>query len=392
LVFNKSRNLYRFSQARVAAKEKPILVAEGYIDVIALERAGFAAVAPLGTALTEDQLGMIWKACKRPILCFDGDKAGLKAAERGLDRALPLISADKTLAFGFMPEGQDPDDVIRAKGAAAIEAIVASAMPLGSFLFQREQEREPLVSAEARAGLRKRLRFLTTQVTDPDLQRELNDEMKRALDGLFAPAAKAAFTPKARGKGDQNGLLGNATAELRLKIKAGAAKPTRALLDIVGAPLRNPALLEGGEEAFASLVIDHPGLNALRHGLLDLHHGQKPIDFETVRLHLAQLGQDGAVSALDDARRAPINPYARNREEHGTLAKAWRVAMERLEAKRILATDAAHAVSAAGGGDNEAFDLIKRLVGERRALRADEAQSASALIEQGGAFVLPPDD
>jgi DNA primase len=392
LVFNKSRNLYRYSQARVASKDKPILVAEGYVDVIALERAGFAAVAPLGTALTEDQLGMIWKASKRPVLCFDGDKAGIKAAERALDRALPLISADKTLAFGFMPEGQDPDDLIRAKGAAAIEATIASAMSLGGFLFQREQESEPLASAEARAGLRKRLRALTVQVTDPDLQRELNDEMKRSLDALFAPEARAAFVPRARGKPGEGGPMGNATAELRLKIKAGAAKPTRALLDIVAAPLRRPALLEGGEEAFASLVIDHLGLDALRHGLLDLHHSGKPIDFEAVRLHLNQLGQDQGVLALDDARRSVINPYAREGDDGPKSARAWLVAMERLAAKRTLASDAALAVNAAGSGDEGAFDLIKRIVGERRALRADEVQSGVAPLDAGNAFALPRDD
>jgi DNA primase len=392
LVFNKSRNLYRYGPARLASKDKPILVAEGYVDVIALERAGFAAVAPLGTALTEDQLGMIWKASKRPILCFDGDKAGIKAAERALDRALPLISADKTLAFGFMPEGQDPDDLIRAKGAAAIEATIASAMPLGGFLFQREQEREPLASAEARAGLRKRLRALTTQVTDPDLQRELNDEMKRSLDALFAPAPRAAFVPRGKGKTGENGPMGNATAELRLKIKTGVAKPKRALIDLVAAPLRLPALLEGGEEAFASLAIDDPGLDALRHGLLDVHHSGKAIDFETVRLHLNQTGQDQGVRALDDARRSPINPYAREGDGHDVASHTWLIAMERLEAKRALASDAAQAVNAAGSGDDAAFDLIKRLVGERRALRADEVHGAGAPLDGGRAFVLPSDD
>jgi DNA primase len=391
LVFNKSRNLYRYSQARIASKDQPILVAEGYVDVIALERAGFAAVAPLGTALTEDQLVMIWKASKRPVLCFDGDKAGIKAAERALDRALPLISSDKTLAFGFMPEGQDPDDLIRAKGAAAIEGTVAAAMPLGGFLFQREQEREPLASAEARAGLRKRLRALTGQVTDPDLQRELNDEMKRNLDAMFAPAARPAFVPRAKGRPSDAGPMGNATAELRLKIKGTVIKPKRALIDLVCAPLRLPALLEGGEEAFASLVIADPGLDAVRHSLLDLHHSGKPIDFEAVRLHLNTLGQDQGIRALDDARRSPINPHAREGVGVDVASRGWLLAMDRLEAKRALASDAAQAVNAAGSGDDAAFDLIKRIVGERRALRVDETQSASAL-DSSAVFALPQEE
>jgi DNA primase len=397
LVFNKSRNLYRYAGARIAAKDRPILVAEGYIDVIALERAGFAAVAPLGTALTEDQLGMIWKACQRPILCFDGDKAGLKAAARALDRALPLISADKTLAFGFMPDGQDPDDLIRAKGAAAIEAAIANAMSLSGFLFQREQEREPLATAEARAGLRKRLRALTAQVTDPDLQRELNDEMKRNLDALFAPPASAisptgGFIPSKTGRGAQNTLMGSATTELRLKTKAGEAKPKRALIDVVTAPLRQPDLLEGGEEVFAALDIGDAGLNALRHALLDLHHSQKPIDFESVRYHLHKSAAEQGVRALDDARRSPINPYSGSGIDKQSAVKAWLSAIARLEAQRALASDAELAVNAAGSGDQAAFDVIKRLVTERRALRAEEGFGLAGTSQIAGKLVLPSDD
>lgn len=396
LVFNKGRNLYRYPQARAASKDQPILVAEGYIDVIALERAGYAAVAPLGTALTEDQLGMIWKASKRPVLCFDGDKAGIKAAARALDRALPLISADKTLAFGFMPEGQDPDDVIRAKGSAAIEPIIAGAMALGSFLFQREQEREPLVSAEARAGLRKRLRALTGQVTDPDLQRELSDEMKRQLDGLFAPPsdpnANRGFVPRGRGRSGDMALMGNATAELRLKMKAKTVKPKRLLIDIITAPLRLPALLDGNEEAYAALDIEDAGLDALRHGVLDLHHCNKPIEFEALRHHLVETGTEAGIRALDEARRAPINPYSGVNVDKDTAVRAWLGAMQRQEAKRSLANDSELAVNAASSGDNAAFDLIKRLVGERRALRSEEIQSSGQLDKSVKALNFPAEE
>ena len=375
-VFHKSRNLYRYAQARVAAKEKPIVVAEGYMDVIALERAGFAGVAPLGTALTEDQLGLIWKASKRPILCFDGDKAGLKAAQRALDRALPLVSAEKTLAFGFLPEGQDPDDLIKSKGAAGVETVLASALPLGGFLFQREQEREPLATAEARAGLRKRLRALTAQVTDPDLQRELNEEMRRSLDALFAPAARPAFVAKGRGKPGDGAPVGTATSELRLKIKSGSTRPKRTLLDIVTAPLRRPQLLDSNEEAFAGLYIANPALDLLRHSLLDLHHAGAPIDFDSVRLHLNQLGRGECVRLVDEARTSPVNPHVRPGVEGEEAKRSWLIALQRLETQRALDSDAAEAVSAAGSGDEAAFERLKRLVGERRALRADETSGS----------------
>jgi DNA primase len=372
-VFNKGRNLYRYANARTAARDKPIVVAEGYIDVIALERAGFAAVAPLGTALTEDQLALLWKATPRPILCFDGDSAGIKAAERALDRALPLISAEKTLAFAFLPEGQDPDDVLRARGSAAIESALNTALNVATFLFQREAEREPLNSAEAKAGLRKRLRALTSQVQDPELQRELLEDVRAQADALLKPARQTPFVPRGRPGFGQDPLLGPVTNELRLKIKGATTRPTRSLIDIVIAPLMSPELLEGHDEAFAGLDIDDSGLDSLRHALLDLHQSGVSIDFEAVRRHLAQHGNETGVRALDEARRSPVNPFAKVGLVPEMARRAWVGAIERHEARRALAHDAVEAISAASGGDDAAFETLKRLVAERRALKTDQA-------------------
>ena len=128
------------------------------MDVIALARAGFEyAVAPLGTALTEDQLDLLWRAGPEPILCFDGDKAGLRAAFRSVERGLPLIKPGQSLRFALMPQGQDPDDLIRDKGVPAMQSVLDKSIPLVDMLWQREVELEPLSTPEARAGLKDRI-------------------------------------------------------------------------------------------------------------------------------------------------------------------------------------------------------------------------------------------
>ena len=171
-LFDKGRTLYNLGPAREAAgKDKPLVVAEGYMDVIALVQAGFeAAVAPLGTAVTEEQLRMLWRLHPEPVLALDGDRAGLRAAQRVVGLALPLLEPGRTLRFALLPEGRDPDDLIRAEGAEAMRAALDAAQPLVRMLWRRETEGVALDTPERRAGLDRALREAARAIRDPSVR------------------------------------------------------------------------------------------------------------------------------------------------------------------------------------------------------------------------------
>ena len=159
-LFDKGRSLYNHGPAREAAgKGQPLIVAEGYMDVIALSEAGFGAtVAPLGTAITEDQLRLLWRIAPEPIIALDGDKAGLAAAMRVIDNALPLLEAGQSLRFSIMPEGKDPDDLLKERGPEAMQALIDAAIPMVDLLWRRETEGKVFDSPERKAALDKDLR------------------------------------------------------------------------------------------------------------------------------------------------------------------------------------------------------------------------------------------
>src|SRR6476646_2468979 len=167
-LFHKGATLYNIAAARKAAHDgAPIVVVEGYIDVIAMVTAGYeAAVAPLGTALTDNQLALLWKMADEPILCFDGDRAGQKAAYRAADLALPFLAPGKSLRFALLPEGQDPDDLARSGGRGAIEDVIAAAKPLAEMIWSRELEGGSFATPERRAALEARINELSNSIRD----------------------------------------------------------------------------------------------------------------------------------------------------------------------------------------------------------------------------------
>lgn len=207
-LFHKGDNLYNIAMARQAAHDgaTPVVV-EGYVDVIAMVGAGFsAAVAPLGTALTENQLALLWRMADEPILCFDGDKAGQRAAGRAADIALPHLKPGKSLRFALLPEGQDPDDLARSGGRAAIEEVIAAARPLADIVWQREVEGGAYATPERRAALEARIGELSMNIRDEVVRKYYRQDLQERLQRLFAPAGGNGYRGFRGGQGGNWGV------------------------------------------------------------------------------------------------------------------------------------------------------------------------------------------
>ncbi len=282
-LFHKGSVLFNHHRARKAAHDKgDVIVVEGYVDVIAMSRAGYPqTVAPLGTALTGDQCALLWRMADEPIVCLDGDKAGQKAAYRAIDTALPLIGVGKSLRFATLPEGQDPDDLARSGGAAAIAAVLQVAKPLAEMLFLRETDGHAFDTPERRAGLERRLRELTDLIADETLRRHYWQDMTSRLSALFGAAKQQANRQGARERGFSGqrrsrfeppgpriGIAGTPLANGQ----GLARRPKNAPREIIilAVALCHPDLLDRHIEEIAALEFASRGLAALRDRLVGL--------------------------------------------------------------------------------------------------------------------------
>src|SRR5262249_4732032 len=192
-LFHKSATLYNGQVARQAAHQgAQVIAVEGYVDVIAMMTAGFAAtVAPLGTALTEGQLDLLSKMTDEPILCFDGDEAGQRAAFRAVDLALPRLRPGKSLLFAGLPDGQNPDDLVRSGGKGAVADVLAGARPLAEMLWMRETATGRFDTPERRAGLEARINAVTGAIAHEAVRKYYRQDLETRLRTLFAPSARS---------------------------------------------------------------------------------------------------------------------------------------------------------------------------------------------------------
>jgi DNA primase len=345
-LFDKGRTLYNLDRAAPAARKSGrMIVVEGYLDVIALAQVGIEeAVAPLGTALTEHQIERLWRQVDAPLLCFDGDSAGQKAAFRAATRALPGLAPGRSLAFLTLPPGKDPDDLVRSGGAAAFEAL--NAEPLVDRLWNHEVAAEPLATPEQKAGLRKRLKELVATIADPHVRQQYQAEFRERFETNFLqrkplqrqpyqPGSRPPFRPGARWQPPPP-----ASAQAETKV-VGASGIDRVLVKgVVSGLLRFPDMLARHAEALHTLQLGDPLVARLIESLVDLALHDQALDTEQLTTILRASEFDALAR---DLLRADSLPFSFTRKDaeperaRAELAEAIQVMVERPELDAALA-------------------------------------------------------
>ncbi|MGE7469735.1 DNA primase [Bosea sp. NPDC003192] len=259
-LFHKGALLFNHHNARKAAHDTgQVIVVEGYVDVIAMTLAGFPqVVAPLGTALTEDQLGLLWRMAGEPVICLDGDKAGRKAAGRAIDLALPLLEPGRSLSFALLPEGQDPDDLARSGGKPAVAEVIGAAKPLVDMLWAREFEASQLDTPERRAAFERRLKEPLGLIRDEATRRHYRREIDERIGQLFAPPQQERFEGRRQNGGGGNPRGGRGFPRGPERAPLSLVRPSPQLSS---SPLMQRRHGENQREAFILLALaSHPDL------------------------------------------------------------------------------------------------------------------------------------
>jgi DNA primase len=412
-LFHKGGTLYNIATARQAAHDGATLIAvEGYVDVIAMVSAGFGAtVAPLGTALTEDQLGLLWKMADEPVLCFDGDGAGVRAAYRAVDLAMPRIRPGKSLRFALLPQGQDPDDLVRAGGREAVEEVIGAARPLADMLWARETEGHSFDTPERRAALEARVNELTGQVTDEAVRKYYRQDFAARLANFFAPATPPR---ESRGRGEWREPRGGGRDWRERRNNGGdwrrqapprgvgrpmpyvvasqqlasspvhrghrTAVPRREALILLAA-LNHPWLLHDHLEELASLEFRHVDAERLKGALIDIAAHASALDGEALRAELAGRNLAEAMERVAQSITTPSVWGARPEAAPDDVLVTWQQLVALHRQWHSLTKELKDAEQALGQDASEANYLRLRDV----KARLSKMEGTEALIEGFGA-------
>jgi DNA primase len=419
-LFHKGDNLYNHQTARQASHNgAPLIVVEGYVDVIAMVTAGFAGtVAPLGTALTENQLALLWKMADEPILCFDGDKAGQKAAYRAADLALPLLGPGKSLRFALLPEGQDPDDLVRSGGRGAVEEVMAAARPLADVIWSRELEGGNFVTPERRAALEARIKELSNGIRDEVVRRYYRQDLAERLQRTFVPeTGRGGFAGRGnfRAQGGRNfqprgggtnrfAGAGRRGGPISVGLPSGpyqAASPQLAASPIMRGQrsaisrrealilqslINHPWLLHDHLEEVAALELAHPEAHKLRAGIIaafahDHHHSPDPTEqAEKMRVDLDLGGFSQHIQRVDRAITTQAVWGAREGAARDDVLATWHQLVALHRQWHSLLRELKDAELALGDDPSEASLAWLRDVKARMA----EVDGTEALIEGFG--------
>jgi DNA primase len=380
-LFDKGRTLYNIDRASPASRSaRRLIVVEGYMDVIGLDRAGIAeVVAPNGTAVTEAQLERMWRLDGQPICCFDGDAAGQKAAVRAALRALPHLAPERTLRFVALPAGQDPDDLVRSGGRAAIEELFAAPEPLVERLWRHEVEAAPLDTPEARAGLKQRLMGHVQAIGDPNLRQLYRDEWLRKFEALVRPQSAQARSLYPRREWQKKGGRfvpppQPASAAARAIGSAGIDKTTARAL-VFGHALY-PDAIGDHVEALAALPIGDKSASRLRDRMVDLIMSGQMLDRQGIATILAS--EETAAAWRDVSKGGDIGfSFTGTKSDPAIARRDLGLAIETLMAKVEIEAAFETAMNRFRAGDEAAFEEQQRLHAAREVINERLASLAS---------------
>jgi DNA primase len=382
VVFHKGHHLYGLSEARKilaaapSGETPPLVVVEGYMDVIACQRAGVPAVAAMGTALGEDQIEALWRHHPEPTLCFDGDRAGRQAAARAIDRALPLLKPGRSLRFAIVEGGKDPDDVLREQGPAALKAQLSRTTAFAEALFIRERDTEPLDTPERRTALKVRLRRLAAAIADPDLAQAYKEDLLARYEALwptrqpvYTVGAAAREMSRARWDRRRPSAPTGATPEAkdaaqRLRHSAGALPAALAL-----AAVRDPAVIDDSIERIGAHGFGDHSLDKLAQALVRIRYeaGELEMDAALRRLEAEGVSAEDLRRVEREAGRAGVAaPFLKATGERAR--ELWREAFNLLMELESLERAVEAAVSDLGR-DPSAYPAMAALKADRDHLR-----------------------
>ena len=410
-LFHKGSNLYNGAIARQAVHDgASLIVVEGYVDVIAMVTAGYpATVAPLGTALTEDQLGLLWKMADEPILCFDGDKAGRRAAYRAVDMAMPRLKPGKSLRFAMLPDGQDPDDLYRSGGREAIAEVLSRAQPLGEMLWTRETEAASFDTPERRAAFEARVHEVVRSIGDESVRKYYAQDFSARLRQLLDPQPVQGRGERSRGSPGQTGgpfgsnvRSGNfrdfsrgrdsfrgqgranvreATSQPSSRLSASpivrgfrTALPPREALILVTV-VNHPWLLEHHAEEFSELEFLNPDTDHLRRAVMDAATGSDAADPEALRAAIAARGLTGVLDRVEAAITHTSDWPARPGASVDDVAQWWTHVVTLHRKQRTLNRELKDAERALGEEPTDSnLAWLRDVQGRLSALDGSEAQ------------------
>jgi len=369
-LFHKGAILYNHHNARKAAHESgQLIVVEGYVDVIAMTSAGFdATVAPLGTALTPDQCELLWKMAEEPVLCFDGDRAGRKAAYRAIDMALPMIGPGRSLGFALLPEGQDPDDLVQSGGREAVAQLLSRILPLADLIWIRETENKIYATPERRAGLERRLSEIAREIRDEALRRQYQKDFKERFFQFFRRgyAASAGAPKRARGGGPK----------ANFEPKTNFMSPPAVSTSLAASQFLRPGkpghpLSEG---LILLLLLNHPGLIG--------QHIEELAEIEFSNPEAGALRDALIALSAPSAAAAPLD---RTSPDAATLRAATEVQgfgpmLQKLDG---MAAHGSHWYAKAGAADADADEVLKQALSLHRRARTLQRELQLAELALG---------